>query len=200
MMRTLSFVGCIALMAVILGVQANAQSPAGDPPSATPPPASASTDATEAQWSRRDEPAGWVAEETAKHQVKKPADNRDLIGKGQGSTYGQITPQDVALWELESYKMAVEGSTIFHSADRLKSEVAVSCDMCHPDGANTHPETYPKFQAQLGRVALLRDMVNWCIENPVRGVKLEPDSPEMRALEAYIYAQRQGTPLQYGKR
>jgi len=41
--------------------------------------------------------------------------------------------------------------------------------MCHPDGANTHPETYPKFQTQLQRVALLRDMINWCIENPVKG-------------------------------
>jgi len=30
--------------------------------------------------------------------------------------------------------------------------------MCHPDAANTHPETYPKYQVQLQRVALLRDM------------------------------------------
>jgi thiosulfate dehydrogenase len=46
----------------------------------------------------------------------------------------------------------------------------------------------------------LRDMINWCIEHPVRGKKLEPDSPEMRALEAYLYAQRKGVALQYGKR
>ena len=72
--------------------------------------------------------------------------------------------------------------------------------MCHPDAANTHPETYPKFQPQLGRVALLRDMINWCIEHPVRGVKLEPDAPQMRALEAYIIAQRKGTAMNYGAR
>ncbi|MBA2408543.1 MAG: hypothetical protein H0V62_01775 [Gammaproteobacteria bacterium] len=72
--------------------------------------------------------------------------------------------------------------------------------MCHPDGSNTHPETYPKFQVQLGRVALLRDMINWCIENPVKGKVLKPDAPKMRALETYIYAQRKGTPLSYGKR
>ncbi|MBN1488321.1 MAG: hypothetical protein JXA69_00260 [Phycisphaerae bacterium] len=77
--------------------------------------------------------------------------------------------------------------------------MAVSCDMCHPDGSNTHPETYPKFQTQLGRVVLLRDMINWCIENPVRGKRFEPDDAKMRALEAYIYAQRKGTPLEYGK-
>jgi thiosulfate dehydrogenase len=72
--------------------------------------------------------------------------------------------------------------------------------MCPPDAANTHPETYPKFQTQLGRVALLRDMINWCIEHPVRGQVLEADDPKMRALEAYIYAQRKGKELAYGKR
>ncbi|KPJ70772.1 MAG: hypothetical protein AMK72_12565 [Planctomycetes bacterium SM23_25] len=71
--------------------------------------------------------------------------------------------------------------------------------MCHPDAANTHPETYPKFQAQMGRAALLRDMINWCIEHPVRGKALAADDPRMRALEAYITAQRKGTPLNYGK-
>jgi thiosulfate dehydrogenase len=42
-------------------------------------------------------------------------------------------------------------------------------------------------------------MINWCIENPVRGTRLDADSPQMRALEAYIWAQRKGTPLNYGK-
>jgi len=71
--------------------------------------------------------------------------------------------------------------------------------MCHPHASNTHPETYPKFQTQLGRVVLLRDMIHWCIEQPVRGKHLEPDDPAMRALEAYIMAQRSGTPMNYGK-
>ncbi|NIO08502.1 MAG: hypothetical protein GTO40_11055 [Deltaproteobacteria bacterium] len=77
--------------------------------------------------------------------------------------------------------------------------MAVSCDMCHPDGANTHPETYPKFQVQMGRVVLLRDMINWCIEQAVRGEPFEADDPRMRALEAYILAQRKGISLNYGK-
>lgn len=130
----------------------------------------------------------------------EPADNSDLIGEGQDSTYGRITEQDVAIWGRESYRFAVEGSRVFHSADELGSTIAVSCDMCHPDASNTHPETYPKYQEQLGRVALLRDMINWCIEHPVRGDRLAADDPKMRALEAYIYAQRKGTSLDYGKR
>jgi hypothetical protein len=144
--------------------------------------------------------ADWVAIERGKHTIADPYDNRELIGRGQGATYGQTTEADVAMWERQSIKFVAEGSRVFHSADELGSTIAVSCDMCHPNAANTHPETYPKFQVQLGRVALLRDMINWCIEHPVRGQKLAEDDPRMRALEAYIYAQRSGTPLAYGKR
>ncbi len=141
----------------------------------------------------------WVAEETEMHSVLPPADNRKLIGGGQGSTYGLVTAKDVEMWSRETYKFAVRGSQIFHSGAELGSEIAVSCDMCHPNAANTHPETYPKFQEQLGKVAMLRDMINWCIVHPVRGKRLADDDPKMAALEAYIIAQRKGVPLDYGR-
>jgi cytochrome c len=155
------------------------------------------------QWKRKN-PAraeSWIAEEKERHAIMPPADNSDLLtgGQGEGHQYGQYTELDILIWARETEKMVVDGSRIFHDAEALGSTVAVSCDMCHPDGSNTHPETYPKFQTQLGRTVLLRDMINWCIENPVRAERLEPDSPEMRALEAYILAQRKGTPLNYGK-
>lgn len=157
-------------------------------------------DALMAQWQRKNPDTNWVQEELDKHMVVEPADNSTLIGMGQGAISGRITEQDVLMWQNETYKLAIEGSRVFHSADELGSTIAVSCDMCHPDGSNTHAETYPKFQEQLGRVALLRDMINWCIEHPVRGEPLAPDDPKMRALEAYMYAQRKGTALEYGKR
>ena len=99
----------------------------------------------------------------------------------------------------ETDKFVAEGSAIFHDAKKLGGTIAVSCDMCHPNAANTHPETYPKFQVQLGRVALLRDMINWCIENPVKGKPLHDDDDRLRALEAYILAQRKGVAMDYGK-
>ena len=71
-----------------------------------------------------------------------------------------------------------------------------SPDRCLEDRVHL---TYPKYQEQLQRVALLRDMINWCIENPVKGKTLSPDDPKMRALEAYIIAQRKGVALNYGK-
>lgn len=71
--------------------------------------------------------------------------------------------------------------------------------MCHPGASNTHPETCPKFQTQLKKVALLRDMVNWCIINPLEGQELAENDARMKALEAYILSQRAGKPLQAGK-
>ena len=112
--------------------------------------------------------------------MKPPADNADLLqgGQAKGDTYGNFTERDLLVWARETDKFVAEGSRTFHDADALGSTVAVSCDMCHPNAANTHPETYPKFQAQLGRVVLLRDMINWCVENPVRARQTGPRWPQ----------------------
>ena len=151
------------------------------------------------EWIRKNPNANWEAEERERHTLQPSADNAGLVGQLQGQTYGRVTAQDVQLWKNEVERVATAGSGVFHSADELGSTVAVSCDMCHPHAANTHPETYPKFQAQLGRVVLLRDMINWCIEHPVRGQPLAADDPKLRALESYILAQRKGKSLDYGR-
>ena len=75
----------------------------------------------------------------------------------------------------------------------------VACAQCHPNGANTHPETYPKFQKQLGKVATLRDMINWCIENPLEGQPIALDEAPMIAIEAYLAWERRGVALAPGK-
>ena len=153
------------------------------------------------QWKRENSNRDWVAEEKERHKIKLPADNSSLLrgGQSEGDVYGKYTKQDILMWERELEKFVVEGSMIFHDADLLGSTIAVSCDMCHPDASNTHPETYPKFQVQMGRVVLLRDMINWCIEQAIRGETFGADDSRMRALEAYILAQRKGIELNYGK-
>lgn len=47
--------------------------------------------------------------------------------------------------------------------------------------------------------ALLRDMVNWCILNPLEGKELAENEPRMKALEAYILQSRTGTAIAVGK-
>ena len=150
------------------------------------------------EWRRKHPDAGWVvaaAEPPAEGQmpgVKAPAED-------QFQTYGAFTERDRQIWQDSTDRLVAEGKRIFHDAKALGGTNAISCDMCHPDGSNTHPETYPKFQVQLGRVALLRDMINWCVENPVRGKPFADDDPRLKALEAYILAQRKGVALEYGK-
>jgi hypothetical protein len=117
----------------------------------------------------------------------------------QTGTYSNFTGRDELVWRDETDKFVQEGSRIFHDAKQVGGTIGVSCDMCHPNASNTHPETYPKFQVQLGRVALLRDMINWCINNPVKGRALTDDDDRLRALEAFIYAQRKGVKLDYGR-
>jgi len=126
--------------------------------------------------------------------AKSPA-----LGMQQGDTYASFTDRDYKIWKKDTEKFVAEGKRIFHDTKELGGTIGVSCDMCHPDASNTHPETYPKYQVQLQKVALLRDMIDWCIENPVKGKAFNPNDPKLRALEAYIYAQRKGTALDYGK-
>ncbi len=117
----------------------------------------------------------------------------------QAKQVSKWTARDRLTWEREQKRMIDEGYKLFHDWRALGGTIGISCDMCHPDAAATHPETYPKFQTQLKRVATLRDMINWCIENPMKGKPLSPDDPRMIALEAYITSTRKGVPLEPGK-
>lgn len=121
-----------------------------------------------------------------------------LVAFQQGQQEVRFTRRDSLIWKREYDRIIAEGYKWFHSDD-LGSN-GISCDMCHPDASDTHPETYPKFQIQLKEVILLRDMINWCIENPLEGEKLAEDDPRMKAMEAYILSQRAGKALTPGKR
>ena len=147
------------------------------------------------KWRERHPNAEWQMAQAGPNQAMAPAQAAPV----QGGVYERLTPREQKIADIETAKFIEEGKEIFHDPGKLGGTIGVSCDMCHPDAANTHPETYPKYQTQLQRVALLRDMINWCIENPVKGKPLSPDDPRLRALEAYIISQRNGAALSYGK-
>lgn len=109
----------------------------------------------------------------------------------------EFSDADLARWQQEYRAVVKQGDTLFHGG--LPNKNTVSCDQCHPNAANTHPETYPKFQQQLGRVAGLWEMINWCIENPLEGTPLAADDPRMIAVQAYIAEERRGAVLAPGK-
>lgn len=109
----------------------------------------------------------------------------------------EFADKDVERWHKEFMSVVEEGRQLWVSADLGTNGVA--CAQCHPNAANTHPETYPKFQQQLGRVIALRDMLNWCLQHPLEGKQLEPDDPRLVAMEAYVTYERRGVELDPGK-
>ncbi len=109
----------------------------------------------------------------------------------------EFTKEDLGRWQTEYMSVVKKGRELWVSAELGTNGVA--CAQCHPNAANTHPETYPKFQKQLGRVITLGEMINWCLLNPLEGTPLGLDDPKMIAIEAYIAYERRGVPLAPGK-
>jgi len=99
-----------------------------------------------------------------------------------------------------------KGDLLFHGDGAIASSMGVkltgtgmACAMCHPMASDIHPHEFPKFQEQIGKFATLRDMINWCIEKPNQGERIESDSEAMKALEAYMYWSNRGSVLDPGR-
>lgn len=109
----------------------------------------------------------------------------------------EFTEADLQRWQQQFDDVVKEGRRLWTSAEIGKNGVV--CAQCHPNAANTHPETYPKFQKQLGKVANLWEMVNWCLRNPLEGDPMAADDPRMTAMLAYVAWERRGVKLEPGK-
>lgn len=156
-----------------------------------------------AEWQKKHPDTPWIMAQ-AKPSTQNPEKNPEATRQAstapkQSEVYNRFSARDQFVWKNELDKMVQEGDRIFHNAEAFGGTVGVSCDMCHPHAANTHPETYPKYQVQLQRVALLRDMINWCIQHPTKGKPLPDDDQRLRAMEAYILSQRKGKAIEPGK-
>jgi len=116
---------------------------------------------------------------------------------GLGVRADEFTKEDLERWEKEYMSVVQKGRELWTSPDLGTNGVA--CAQCHPNAANTHPETYPKFQQQLGRVATLREMINWCIQQPLEGQPLGLDDAKMVAIETYVAYERRGVAMAPGK-
>ena len=119
-----------------------------------------------------------------------------MVG-GLGVRADEFTKDDVDRYQDEFMSVVKTGQKLWGSPDLGTNKVA--CGQCHPNAANTHPETYPKFQKQLGRVIAFREMINWCLQQPLEGQPLGLDDPDLIAMEAYARWERRGVKLAPGK-
>jgi thiosulfate dehydrogenase len=104
-----------------------------------------------------------------------------------------ITPEQLKLFDDLFMETVRVGDLLFHGDAALEKKMGISlsatgmaCAMCHPFAADTHPQSFPKFQISMAKIATLRDMTNWCIEKPMQGTVIDVDSDAMKALEAYM--------------
>jgi thiosulfate dehydrogenase len=117
-----------------------------------------------------------------------------------------VTPQQLEAYNQVFMDEVKKGDLLFHGDDATAKQMGVklsgtgmACAMCHPFASDTHPMAFPKFQVSMNQFATLRDMINWCIEKPNQGEKIDPESEAMKTLEAYIYWSNTGSVLVPGK-
>jgi thiosulfate dehydrogenase len=117
-----------------------------------------------------------------------------------------VTPQQLEAYQQAFMDEVKKGDLLFHGDEATAKQMNVkltttgmACAMCHPFASDTHPQAFPKFQVSMNQFATLRDMINWCIEKPNQGEKIDPESEAMKALEAYIYWSNTGSVLVPGK-
>jgi thiosulfate dehydrogenase len=117
-----------------------------------------------------------------------------------------VIPQQLDAYEQVFMDEVKKGDLLFHGDEATAKAMGVkltatgmACAMCHPFASDTHPQAFPKFQVSMNEFATLRDMINWCIDKPNQGEKIDPNSEAMKALEAYIYWSNSGSVLVPGR-
>jgi thiosulfate dehydrogenase len=116
------------------------------------------------------------------------------------------TPEQLKAFNDVFMEQVKIGDLLFHGDadtekkfDVILSKTGMACAMCHPFASDTHPYEFPKYQEQIQEFATLRDMINWCIENPNEGERIDDSGPAMKALEAYTYYSNRGSKLDPGR-
>lgn len=108
-------------------------------------------------------------------------------------TKAELASQQQALLDMVNH-----GRDLWHGTLQSMSTNGLACGNCHPDAAASNPQTFPKYQANLGRVVPLREMINWCIMVPQQGTAFEENSPDMIAMEAYAFYMYRGKTIEPG--
>jgi thiosulfate dehydrogenase len=109
-----------------------------------------------------------------------------------------FTKAELADQEKELLAVVDHGRDLWHGSKPSMSSNGLACGNCHPDAAASNPNTFPKFQADLGKVIPLREMINWCIQAPQAGTALDVNGPDMVAMEAYAFYMYRGIKIEPG--
>jgi thiosulfate dehydrogenase len=109
-----------------------------------------------------------------------------------------FTDEELAQQMDALYQSAQRGYDLWHGAEPTMTSNGLACGNCHPDTTASNPQTFPKYMTMYGKVVPWTEMVNWCIENPQLGKRLDPTSDDMTAMQSYAMYLHRGRPIQPG--
>jgi thiosulfate dehydrogenase len=109
-----------------------------------------------------------------------------------------FTEAQLAEQHQELLDVVNKGRDLWHGSNPQMSSNGLACGNCHPDAAASNPQSFPKWVSEIGSVAPMRDMINWCIVHPQAGKALDPDGSDMIALEAYAFYLYRGQKIEPG--
>jgi len=80
-----------------------------------------------------------------------------------------------------------KGKALFNDPKFAGGTAGKSCASCHPDGKGLEKAAEKKeWKTPAGPAKTLKEAVNLCIVNALKGKALEPKSEEMKNIVAYI--------------
>jgi thiosulfate dehydrogenase len=120
------------------------------------------------------------------------------LSAGVASAREPYTQAELADQQAKLLVLVDKGRDLWHGSRADMSTNGLGCGNCHPDAAAANPTTFPKFMPQFNKVVGFRDMMNWCIENPQAGKKLDANGEDMLAMEAYAFYLYRGEKIEPG--
>jgi thiosulfate dehydrogenase len=109
-----------------------------------------------------------------------------------------FTKAELAAQEKALLAVVDHGRDLWHGTKPSMTTNGLACGNCHPDAAASNPQSFPKYQSNLGKVIPIRDMINWCIMVPQQGQTLDVNGDDMIAMEAYATYMYRGIAIDPG--
>ncbi len=121
-----------------------------------------------------------------------------MFAAGVAHARPNVTAAEKADHDKQLIDVVRKGDALWHGGAPKSDSVRLACGNCHPDGASIGPQTWPKFSLDLGKVANMRDMINWCVMVVHAGPAMDMNGADMLAMEAYATYMSRGMVLAPG--
>ncbi len=121
-----------------------------------------------------------------------------MFAAGLAHARAPVTAAEAADHNKQHMDVVRKGDALWHGGAPKSDSVRLACGNCHPDGASIGPQTWPKYSLDLGKVAAMRDMINWCVMVVHAGPAMDMNGADMLAMEAYATYMSRGMALNPG--